>query len=49
MPRTGRDDAPHGAGKETSMENAGQDPTGQQAQADPQQAQADPQQGAGEA
>lgn len=31
------------------MENAGQDPAGQQGQTDPQQAQADPQQGAGEA
>lgn len=29
------------------MENAGQDPTGQQAQADPQQAAADPQQAQG--
>ena len=39
MPRTGRDEAPHGAGQEESMENAGQDPAGRQAQADPQQAQ----------
>lgn len=39
MPRTGRDEAPHGAGQEESMENAGQEPAGQQAQADPQQAQ----------
>ena len=47
MPRTGRDEAPHGAGQEESMENAGQDPAGQQAQADPQQAAADPQQAQG--
>ena len=46
MPRTGRDEAPHGAGQEESMENAGQEPAGQQAQADPQQAAADPQQAA---
>ena len=47
MPRTGRDEAPHGAGQEESMENAGQDPAGQQAQADPHQAAADPQQAQG--
>ena len=47
MPRTGRDEAPHGAGQEESMENAGQEPAGQQAQADPQQAAADPQQAQG--
>lgn len=47
MPRTGRDEAPHGAGQEESMENAGQNPAGQQAQADPQQAAADPQQAQG--
>lgn len=47
MPRTGRDEAPHGAGQEESMENAGQDPAGQQAAADPQQAAADPQQAQG--
>ena len=47
VPRTGRDEAPHGAGQEESMENAGQEPAGQQAQADPQQAAADPQQAQG--
>lgn len=47
MPRTGRDEAPHGAGQEESMENADQDPAGQQAQADPQQAAADQQQAQG--
>lgn len=47
VPRTGRDEAPHGAGQEEGMENAGQDPAGQQAQADPQQAAADPQQAQG--
>ena len=47
VPRTGRDEAPHGAGQEEGMENAGQDPAGQQAQADPQQAASDPQQAQG--